>query len=828
MTIRLSPTLFLIALLPLACRGSIAEVPKDPPASVDEPTHMSMDPGVDPSMDPPIDPGTDPVVMPPVDPDNPPDTTGACDGNPCQNGGLCRIVGDSFTCRCPYSFTGNTCATPAVSGLALRPSNTSCVAPALPGFNGSLSWTSYSDGTSGLMMLRQLPDNRWLGIARSGGVYAFDTAMAVGASPLLTIPSLTTTVEEGLLGLAIHPQWPTEPYIYLYYARRSGNTRIYIDRYTTSTSGNLTIDPASRVSIFDFERDSNAGNHIGGSIEFDPKAVEPTLYAATGDGENRPAVQQTNTLYGKLLRFKVDTPPYTPEIVAVGLRNPFRWSFDSLTGDLWIGDVGDDSEEEVNFVAAANIPATGGTPLNFGWPIMEGRVCQDGGQSPSNGCGVPEPTVLPLIAPVDAYSHSVGVSVIGGRVYRGTAISGLAGTYFYNDIFVVNGEKSWYLEDNASQSPSNPSDDYTRVAMNDGGFVAYAQGNDGTLYGIVYGGGWVLRLEGTTSTTPVDPVPSTLSQTGCFDANGDAAPGLVPYDLNAALWSDGATKRRWLSLPNDTEATLTSDGDFDFPPGTVLAKEFSVDGVKVETRLFMRHPDGTWAGYTYAWVSTGGALLSDAQLVASASSTRAVPGTTKSWTYPSRSQCKTCHTDAAKGSLGIEALQLNRDHDYGGTTANQLFTLQETGMISGDLAPFSTRALPQYDDTTASVDGRAGAYLHANCSGCHRPGASGMLGRSHMPDMRYQSGGQTLAQRLCGLTPGAGDLGTGSALLVNPGNPGDWANPTAGGSILYFRMSARANVAGSTGAMPFIGTAFVDTVNGLPLVSAFIQALVCP
>jgi hypothetical protein len=381
-------------------------------------------------------------------------------------------------------------------------------------------------------------------------------------------------------------------------------------------------------------------------------------------------------------------------------------------------------------------------------------------------------------------------------------------------------------------------DDYTRAVIpgGGGGFVAFAEDNQGELYGLTTWGG-ISKLGAASGGEPQDPLPVALSDTGCFDAGGAAAAGLVPYDLRAPLWSDAATKRRWLALPDNARATLDARGDLAFPNGTVLAKEFTLDGVRVETRLFMRHPDGVWAGYSYAWVADDGSPLADGELLPNAVVTRMVPGTGKTWTYPSRGQCLTCHTEQAGWSLGIEAGHLNTDYTYAatGTTANQLYTLSAIGMVVGDIASFGDRAYPAYDDDAASLDDRVWSYLNSNCAGCHQPGATGMSGRSQMPDLRYDllhdtQPGEThpLVASLCNVDSGSGDIGLGpNAPLVVPGTPGDWTDTGAGGSVLYLRMAARPNVPGSTGTMPQLGSAEVDEVHGLPLMSAWITDLVC-
>lgn len=716
-------------------------------------------------------------------------------------------------------------------GLTARPSNPNCVAPVREVASGPVTWTWHDWGGAdnlNLMMMRQTPAGDWIEIYREGGVYVVDS-QGQRNGPLLNI-TVNTEGEMGLLGFDIHPDWPSTPELFFYYVTLETNVILHIDRYTANPSASpITIDSASRTEIWSLDRGFPWNNHVGGTIEFDPLASTPTLYLATGDGEQQDQVMNLASQHGKMMRIDVSSPPYTPEIVAMGLRNPFRWSFDSQTGDLWIGDVGDDMFEEIDFLPRNQIPGPGGTPINFGWPVMEGFHCRTG-SDPANSCGHSEPLTLP----VHAYGRNVGVSVIGGRAYRGSAIAGIDGHYFFNDIFVQNGESSWQLFPNTNQDPGNIEDDYSQNVLNEGGFVGYTEDNNGEIWAFAMWGG-IWRLEVGESSQPAEPMPSLLSETGCFDTSGAPGAGLVPYDLNAPLWSDGATKARWLALPDGESITIGADGDFEFPVGTVLAKEFTQEGVRVETRLFVRHPDGVWAGYSYAWVDGSGNALTDAELLPEAAATRPVPGTSATWTYPSRNQCLTCHTEAAGRSLGVEVGQLNRELTYPSTgiTANQLDTLAAVGMID-DPSSFGDRAFPNYDDTSIPVADRVWSYLHSNCSNCHRVGGSGMGGRSAMPSVSYdlfadRSGDHPLEAALCGVVAGSGDLGLGTgAQLVEPGLPGDWSNLGAGGSVLYLRMAARPGVSGSTGAMPLIGSEQVDDVHGLPLTAEWIQGLNCP
>lgn len=249
------------------------------------------------------------------------------------------------------------------------------------------------------------------------------------ANPFLNISSIVRTdFERGLLGMAFDPNYSSNGYFYVRYNNLNGNT--VLARYHVSTSNPDLADPASAYIMLTIGVSTT--NHNGGSIEFGPDGF---LYLTIGDGYNSDNAQNLGTLLGKLLRLDVHNdgfpsdpnrnyaiPPGNPfgsEIWAYGLRNPFRFGFDHLTGDLWTADVGNTSWEEID------VQPAGQAGLNYGWPCMESDVCSGNTQ-----CVCDDPA---LTMPVFEYDHSLGCAVIGGRIYRGCAIPSLSGTYFCAD-----------------------------------------------------------------------------------------------------------------------------------------------------------------------------------------------------------------------------------------------------------------------------------------------------------------------------------------------------------------------------------------------------------
>lgn len=243
--------------------------------------------------------------------------------------------------------------------------------------------------------------------------------------------------EQGLLGLAFPPDYEARGFFFVNYTDQNGHT--VVSRFLVSDDPNRA-DPASEFVILRMEQP--ASNHNGGMLAFGPDGY---LYIGTGDGGRANDAfghgQNPSTLLGAMLRIDVTSDPAQPylipagnpwvteswngqavrdEIWGLGLRNPWRYSFDRVTGDLWIADVGQNQYEEVHRVAAAALERGG---LNFGWPIMEGLNCFQANTCNQDG----------LDLPVIEYDHSQGCSITGGYVYRGSRFPGLYGAYIYGD-----------------------------------------------------------------------------------------------------------------------------------------------------------------------------------------------------------------------------------------------------------------------------------------------------------------------------------------------------------------------------------------------------------
>src|SRR5688572_2417047 len=682
----------------------------------------------------------------------------------------------------------------AQSGLPGRPSNPSCVAPARPvtGTGAVIAFQQQLNiGVDPTAMHRSLDDPFvWYVGFKEGRIRRafWDGTGTPSATVMLDIASkVVVGPEAGFGGMAFHPDFDTNGHVYVHYSGANlpgadpGPFTEYVSRFT-SFDGGLTLDPASEVVLMTLPQ--HGIFHHGGKMVFGPDGY---LYLGIGDGEAPEESQDVFQWYGKILRVDVDGGvPYAipfdnpfaagggaPEVWAWGLRNPYQISFDRLTGELWAGDVGAQRWEEIDRIEAGK---------NYGWPVMEGNHCL---VEPCN----PAPYEPPVAEHLHATLGGDGLAIMGGYVYRGTAIPALAGRYVYGDW---NGNV-WALEDDGSGNlvPELLTDTL-------GPLTGIAEDAAGELYFLSTP---IRKL--VPGSPPGGTFPQTISASGCRDAGDPTLPSaaVVPYGVNVELWSDGAAKGRWMGLPNGTTIDLLADGDWGFPVGTVLMKDFAVGGQLIETRLLVRHDDGGWAGYTYEWNDQ----LTDATLLPGAK-TKVVGGQT--WEYPSRAQCLACHTTVAGRSLGPTTSQLNGDFFYPSTgiTANQLTTLETIGMLSAPLPgpPNTLPVLPGPAQPSFPLADRARGYLQANCAHCHAPGGPTQA----TIDLRY--GVSTTAMNLCGRAPDFGTLGVPGALLLTPGSPA--------ASVVSLRMHATGS-----GRMPPLATSIVDPA-GTQVVDGWITA----
>ena len=709
-------------------------------------------------------------------------------------------------------------------GLDTRPANPTCKAPARPPSTAPVKWEQVFATVSlaAPMMMAQIPGDktRWFVAMREGAIVSFPvTSPPATPTTVVTVPTisglpLSDSGEGGLLGFAFHPKF-------------AQNGKMYVT--WTTTGGGLAADMQSLVGEL-HSPDNGASfdtyktilgpfaqpftNHKGGGIAF---GTDGLLYLSFGDGgdanDTHQSGQNPNGFFSKILRIDVDNVPAgqtygipsdnpfkngggEPAMFAMGLRNPFRFSIDRATNEVWVGDVGQDLYEEID----AKLKIGG----NYGWPCREGLH-----DDPSNSGFLPKcplgPMTPGLIDPVIEQPHNGAArSIIGGVVYRGTAIPDFVGTYVFGD---------WVTQELFTLAFDPGTGDAVQTLLADApaaSWVSFNEDNDGEVYAVALNQGAIYKLlpAPALADAGTNTFPDRLSKTGCVDPADPKKPaaGLIPYGVNAPLWSDGAQKDRWVALPDGKTITVSDvDGDFDFPIGTVLMKTFTVAGKRIETRLFMRHDDGGWNGYTFEWLDD----QTDAVLLPAG---KKKDLGTQSWTFPSRSECVNCHSEAAGHTLGPEIGQLNGDYVYTATNriSNQLQTFDHIGLFDKPLGK-PVEQLVAYPDPygTTALEQRARAYLHANCSNCHRPKGPG-LGTM---DLRFATA--FTDTKTCNATPAGGDIGVPGAKLLTPGMPET--------SILSLRPhSAAAN------RMPPLASSRVDE-PGVKVLDDWIRSIAaCP
>jgi uncharacterized repeat protein (TIGR03806 family) len=528
-------------------------------------------------------------------------------------------------------------------------------------------------------------------------------------------PRVDISGDTGLLSIAFHPNFITNGEVYIGYTLKGNDAakipnKSRISRFRSTNMG-ATFDPASEEILIEIDQPFADKVHQHAEMRFGPDGY---LWIGFGDGgdveDGRGAAASLADINGKILRIDVnhqgpaglkysipaDNPYATMpgargEIWARGFRNPWRFRFDPTEpGVIWVGDVGINRREEVNRVVKGGF---------YGWNQWEGTRCH---QPPElNGTKLPCETTATL--PHIEYQHVEGQSVTVGPVYKGKALPALANRLIFGDF--ISGHV-WAMA--ADKSKNAEAILATRLAV-----VSFADASDNELYIVDFNGGRLSKIV-PMPPSPEPVLPTMLSQTGCMEIGGNLPPNVIPYEINSQLYSDGATKRRWMALPPGGQIKIKADGDFEFPEGATLVKEFSMNGVKVETRLFVHHLDGEWAGYSYGWNAQG----TEATLLGihSGEMKKTVGATT--WSHPSRYQCMACHTQIAGFTLGPEAIQLNRNYKYADGEENQLTHLMKLGVLAGP--PPNLPALPD-PFGTAPLAQRARSYLHSNCSGCHRP-----------------------------------------------------------------------------------------------------------
>jgi glucose/arabinose dehydrogenase len=660
--------------------------------------------------------------------------------------------------------------------------------------------------------------------------------------------------------IAFHPDYATNGYVYVGSNNPANGSpkQTRVTRYTMSRTPPYALDLKSAKVIIEWPSDG----HNGGALAFGKDGM---LYVTSGDGtsdsDTHIVGQDLSKLTAKVLRIGVDHPepgkayavprdnPFVgvagvrPETWAYGLRNPWRLTVDAKTGHVWVGNNGQDLWEQAYLIRKGE---------NYGWSVTEGShpFYPNRKQGPT-----------PITPPTVEHHHSEARSLTGGIVYYGTKFPQLQGVYVYGDYSTG---KVWGVRHDGNKITWHKELADTHLQIT--GFGTDSRGEILICDHRGEGKGGLYTLEPTPRDLPPSGFPRRLSESGLFRSvrGHKVEPALIPYSVNAPLWSDGAYKERYLALPGaDSRIDFTRWRGWNFPDRSVLVKSFALEAAGepasrrwIETR-FLTRQDGEWFGYSYAWNDE----QTDATLVGARGMDRdfemkdpSAPGGVRkqSWHYPSRAECMVCHSRAANFVLGLSELQMNCEHDYGGINDNQLRTLEHLGILRVDwagetkdqmreeararglsegqinaymdrqtstrlqreaagpsslltFAPEKYRRLVDPYDPKADVASRARSYLHANCAQCHVEAGGGNA------QMELEFTTALDKMRVMDVKPQHHTFGLADARLVAPGHPER--------SVVLHRMAHRGE-----GHMPPLATSVVDR-QAAQLINNWIRGL---
>jgi len=662
--------------------------------------------------------------------------------------------------------------------------------------------------------------------------------------------------------IVFHPEFAKNRYVFVGANGKFGTNQPHktrVIRYEVSAKEPFQILGNTAQTIIDWE----SNGHNGGAICF---GTDGMMYVTSGDGTSDSdlnlAGQDTTKRLAKVLRIDVDHPnpgraysipkdnpwvankDFVPEAWAMGLRNPWRIACDPATGNIWVGNNGQDLWETVYLVRKGD---------NYGWSVLEGThdFYPDRKAGPK-----------PFAKPAAEHHHREARSLTGGVVYHGKKFPQLKGHYLYGDYSTG---KIWSLAPPSPDAtlPLSPSE----IADTPHQITGFAIDHDGE----------VLILDHLTGIHTLEPnplagkkgnFPTLLSQSGFFSSLKEykLRPGILPYEVNSPLWSDGAFKVRHFFIPDRMDkdgnrfpqaATHSGSGPWNFPDGTVIIKSFALElkpGDEasrkwIETRFLVKE-ENEWTGYSYSWNDE----QTEATLVGTDGANRDFvlsggPGK-QTWRYPSRAECMVCHSRAAGFVLGLCDLQLNKEVNHQGKRVNQITLLESLGKVNenwGSLLtdrlkdrakaaslkpseldawiaantppggfpnqtlilespPEKLAKLPNpLDPKTGSLEERVRSYLHVNCAVCHVEAGGGNS------KIRLDWAAKPKEMNLIDVPPSHHSFGLPQARLVAPGFPER--------SVLLHRLGMN-----DQGKMPPVGRSVVDR-EALKLVTDWIRGM---
>jgi glucose/arabinose dehydrogenase len=609
------------------------------------------------------------------------------------------------------------------------------------------------------------------------------------AETMLELPGLAYSIE-------FHPQYEQNGFIYLGLNNPGPDGENYskIVRYTIDIQGSKQLVASSAFIIIQWQSDG----HNGAAMCF---GIDGMLYVTSGDGTSLMDLdivgQDLTTLLSKVMRIDVDgvgpnqgyqipqdnpfvgMPTVRPETWAYGLRNPWRITADPESGQIWVGQNGQDLREYAHLLERG---------ANYGWSAYEGsrEFLKDRLAGPS-----------PFTPPTIEHDHSEFRSLTGGIVYRGSRFPDLVGAYIYGDYTTG---RIWAARHNGNKLLWNHELADTTLTITD--FTTTAAGD--TLI-VDYTGDAIYRLEPSIpKENETNTFPRQLSETGLFVSTPEliAAEGVLPYQINAPSWHDGAESKLLLALPKQATATFPSSNSatvhwlsWDLPDGTALAQTLMEpeSGRRLETRILLKQ-DNDWRAYSYVWNEE----QSDADL-APKEGTR-IQTKDREWLVPSRAECLVCHSRQARFALSLTNPQLNRAELIQGKLVNQLASIIRQGYVKDSNSETAISSKPPSNipplvdpyQASAPLPDRVQAYFAVNCSHCHTPNGGGNSKLNLGPWANPEE------QHLVDAPPEHEDFGLSDARLIAPGFPER--------SVLPIRVTLRG-----PGQMPPIGTLYPDT-----------------
>ena len=722
--------------------------------------------------------------------------------------------------------------------------------------------------------------NRLFVIERRGVLWAFENDRKTSKKEMiLDIQDRVEKVWDGGFSvLAFHPEYgqansPNKDYIYVFYssktsfysngylgggqapfAEKERNHDNTLARYTRTKKGRFSKES----ELIYFKQQDNVPIHDGGGMCF---GNDNFLYITLGDEGDQGAAARFTTqklderLMSGVLRIDIDQRPershpirrspiqgysqnysipnsnpwldenggVLEEFYAIGLRSPWRMSCDKKTGLIIESEVGLKTREEVNIIRKGR---------NYQWPYMEGTSLGPV-EKPENLIGIEQP-------PLWDYGRKVGRAVIGGYIYHGDDIPSLKGKYIFGDN---NRWHIWAMEVSNLDAPVvNKIGEVPNIVQRKG-LSSFGVDHRGEMYFLILGddggrdgnsqtqddnNGVIYRLARPTRDDS-QKLPTKLSETGAFTdlETLTPSPGLIPYKIVSPLWSDNASKTRYMAIPNGANGIhdeghekirFSKNGNWEFPEGTVFIKHFELPiderdpelKVRLETRFLTVMKGGQVYGATYVWNDEG----TEAILLPNSSKTRELQVTrldgtvyNQTWTYPSRNDCRQCHTSAMP-ILGPRTFQLNSQYKYPESKIidNQLRTLNHLALFDTQIDENLFEKYPRgaaIHDESASLQRRVRSYVHSNCASCHQLGVA----QAHW-DGRYHKS-LSATKMLNG--PVNKDFGIQDAKVIKPGMPDL--------SMIYIRGSDNGER-----KMPLLGRSLVDE-EAMEVVRRWIETL---